>query len=146
MTAVAQSYFAAAPRSHAAESMSAERTESLDTLVILMVETEQPEGLSARKLVVETAKHNVLTAYTVAHGLELLRRFPNVDILLIHALVTGCGDLLAAVRSSHPGLPIIVATPDPTQEVPGANYVIDSHEPAALVRLLAERMNVSTRN
>jgi len=36
----------------------------LKSLVVLMMEEEQPEGLSARKLVVETAKHNVLTAYT----------------------------------------------------------------------------------
>ena len=39
-------------------------------LVVLMIETEQPEALSARKLVVETAKHNVLTAYDAQSGLD----------------------------------------------------------------------------
>jgi hypothetical protein len=30
-----------------------------------MIEIEQPEGLSARKLVLETSKHNVITAMEV---------------------------------------------------------------------------------
>lgn len=55
------------------------------SLVILMIEEEQPEGLSARKLVVETVKHNVLTAYNAQDGIDLLRRFPAVDAVLVHA-------------------------------------------------------------
>ena len=51
-------------------------------LVVLMIEEEQPEGLSARKLVVETAKHNVLTAYNAKEGIDLLRCFPNIDVVL----------------------------------------------------------------
>jgi hypothetical protein len=29
-----------------------------------MIEVEQPEGVSSRKLILETARHNVITAYT----------------------------------------------------------------------------------
>ena len=57
----------------------------MKSLVILMIEEEQPEGLSARKLVVETVKHNVLTAYNAEDGIDLLKRFPNVDAVLVHA-------------------------------------------------------------
>jgi len=53
-------------------------------LVVLMVEVEQPEGISARKLILETARHNVITAYTGKGALELLRRFPNVDVAVVH--------------------------------------------------------------
>jgi hypothetical protein len=49
-----------------------------------MVEVEQPEGISARKLILETARHNVITAYTGKGALELLRRFPNVDVAVVH--------------------------------------------------------------
>jgi hypothetical protein len=31
-------------------------------LVVLMIEVEQPEGVSSRKLILETARHNVITA------------------------------------------------------------------------------------
>ncbi len=57
----------------------------MKSIVMLMIEEEQPEGLSARKLVVETAKHNVLTAYKAEDGIEPLRRFPNIDVVLVHA-------------------------------------------------------------
>src|SRR6185437_9165055 len=53
-------------------------------LVVLMIEVEQPEGLSTRKLVLETAHRNVITAYTAAVGMKLLCRFPNVDVAVIH--------------------------------------------------------------
>ena len=53
-------------------------------LVILMIEVEQPEGISARKLLLETARHNVITAYGGNVGLALLRRFPNVDVAVVH--------------------------------------------------------------
>jgi hypothetical protein len=49
-----------------------------------MIEVEQPEGLSTRKLVLETARHNVITAYTAEGGMELLHRFPNVDVIVVH--------------------------------------------------------------
>ena len=45
----------------------------------LIVEVEPPEGISARKLVLETAKHNVITAYSAHEGLELFHRFPAID-------------------------------------------------------------------
>ncbi len=82
------------------------------SLVILMMEEEQPEGLSARKLVVETAKHNVLTTYNLRDGLDLLHRFPNVDMIMVHAhLLERDPDLLREVRRVCPDKPIIFATP-----------------------------------
>ena len=72
----------------------------LRSLVILMIEEEQPEGLSARKLVVETVKHNVLTAYNAKEGFDLLKRFPNVDAILVHSReLAKRPSLLTEVRS-----------------------------------------------
>jgi hypothetical protein len=58
-------------------------------LVVLMVEVEQPEGISSRKLILETARHNVLTAYSGDGAVNLLQRFPNVDLAAIHTELPG---------------------------------------------------------
>lgn len=114
---------------------------SMKSFVILMIEEEQPEGLSARKLVVETAKHNVLTAYDVNSGLDLLHRFPNVDYIMVHArLLEKMPDLLAEVKSRCPEKPIILATPYAGDSRPGATYIVDSHRPQELVKLLGQNL------
>jgi|tagenome__1003787_1003787.scaffolds.fasta_scaffold20508435_2 hypothetical protein len=107
------------------------------SLVILMIEAEQPEGLSARKLVVETAKHNVLTAYCKEDGLDLLRRFPNVDAILVHsALLADTPHILSEIREGAPDVPIILAAPFGNLRSPLVNFVVDSHIPQELLRLL----------
>lgn len=110
----------------------------MKSLVILMMEEEQPEGLSARKLVVETAKHNVLTAYNVNNGLDLLTRFPNVDMVLVHAsLIQKRPTLLNEVRTVCPKKPVILATPFANDSRPEVDYIVDSHRPHELLRLLS---------
>jgi hypothetical protein len=109
----------------------------LSSLVILMIEAEQPEGLSARKLVVETAKHNVITAYTVDDGMDLLRRFPHVDAVLVHgALLAKNPEFASALREQAPDVPIILAAPFGNMSDPHVNYVIDSHNPQDILNLL----------
>jgi len=111
----------------------------LRSLVILMIEEEQPEGLSARKLVVETVKHNVLTAYNAKDGVDLLKRFPNVDAILVHAgQLAKRPSLLTEVGTFCPGKPIILASPFAEELRPEATFVVDSHKPAALLKVLGE--------
>jgi hypothetical protein len=112
--------------------------DQLQSLVVLMMEEEQPEGLSARKLVVETAKHNVLTAYTLTDGLHLLHRFPNVDMILVHIrLLESDPNLLDEVKAVCPGKPIVLATPFASESRPEVDFVVDSHRPHDLLKLLA---------
>ncbi len=113
------------------------------SLVILMIESEQPEGISSRKLVVETAKHNVITAYNPVSGMNLLRRFPAVDAVLIHAAVLDHLPLISQVREISPKIPIIVATPRPADHYEDADYTVPSHEPQQLLDLLARVFHVS---
>ena len=117
-----------------------------ESLIILMIEHEQPEGLSARKLVVESAKHNVLTAYHPEEGMRLLRRFPNVDAVLVHGLLKECDALIGRVAAFNPDIPIIVAAPVATHAYPGAHFVVPSHEPAKLLELLGREFHVSVSN
>ena len=114
----------------------------MHSLVVLMVEHEQPEGLSSRKLVVETAKHNVLTAYTPEDGIELLRRFPAVDLVLVHATVLADHALIPKLRAIAPSAPVVVASPNPALTFAGADFVISSHDPQALIDLLAREFHV----
>ncbi len=118
---------------------------STKSLVVLMIEHEQPEGLSARKLVVESAKHNVLTAYNVEDGVKLLERFPKVDAVLVHGLLQNRDDLIGEVRKRRPEMPVIVASPV-ERDYPGANFTIPSHEPSKLLDLLAREFGASITN
>src|ERR1051326_3858954 len=52
-------------------------------LGFLIIESERTDGLSTRKLLLESAKHNVVTAYSGKEGVEMYKRFPNVDAVCI---------------------------------------------------------------
>lgn len=115
-------------------------------LVVLMVEVEQPEGISARKLILETARHNVITAYSGQGAVELLRRFPNVDLAVIHTELEDDAfertvRQLKAVRAD---LPIVAITPVSGRPAKDVDYVISSYDPQLLLRLLAERFEAAT--
>lgn len=118
----------------------------MQSLVVLMIETEQPEGLSARKLVVETARHNVITAYNSMDGLNLFYRFPNVDAVLVHGLLPRCDEVIQEVLRVAPQMPVIVASPVSDREYPGATFVVPSHEPGAMLQLLSRGFGVSIKN
>ena len=118
----------------------------MSSLVILMIEAEQPEGLSARKLVVETAKHNVLTAYNAEDGLELLRRFPKVDAVLVHeALLRHNPDILSEIRAHSAEIPIILTAPFGKVSDPDADFIVDSHHPQDLLQLLNQEIHARFR-
>ena len=113
----------------------------MPSLVVLMIEAEQPEGLSSRKLVVETAKHNVLSAYSKEDGLELLRRFPSVDAIFVHgALVENSPEILNSLKERAPDVPLVLAAPFGNLSSPLANFVVDSHHPQELLRLLTQEI------
>jgi hypothetical protein len=112
-----------------------------------MMEEEQPEGLSARKLVVETAKHNVITAYDADEGIDLLRRFPNIDAVLVHVRVLEKQpNVLARVKMMSPRTPIILASPGGEQRRPEVTFTVDSHQPIQLIELLADGLGADISN
>jgi hypothetical protein len=119
----------------------------MKSLVLLMIEPEQPEALSARKLVVETEKHNVLTAYDRSVGMDLLRRFPNVDAVFVHIhCIHEHPGLLKEIKTLVPGTPLIVASPSATEIPAEADYVVDSHLPHAMLQILAGPLRAEIKN
>jgi peroxiredoxin len=71
----------------------------------MIVEPEPNEALSVRKLVVETAKFNVVTAYSTSEAKELLRLFPNVDATVIVAETKDCEQAVKAAKATKASMP-----------------------------------------
>ncbi|MHB1857818.1 MAG: response regulator [Acidobacteriaceae bacterium] len=117
-------------------------------LIVLMIEIEQPEGLSARKLVLETSKHNVITAYSGASGVQFFQRFPNVDAVVVHVDLSDLSfeTVVRQLREIRPDVPIIALSPIPDLALEGVDYVIPSHEPQAILQVLADNFKASTSN
>lgn len=117
-------------------------------VIVLMIEVEQPEGLSARKLVLETSKHNVITCYSGSGGIHMFKRFPDVDAVVIHVDVTNpeFEQVVREIRSIRPSVPIIALSPIGAVALAGVDYVIPSHEPQAILKVLADHFHASTSN
>ena len=117
-------------------------------VIVLMIEVEQPEGLSARKLVLESAKHNVITAYRGSAGIQLFKRFSDVDAVVVHVDVQDMPfqEVVRQVRQIRPDVPIIALSPVGTVALDGVDFVISSHDPQAILKLLAEQFEASTSN
>jgi len=115
-------------------------------LVVLMVEVEQPEGISARKLILETARHNVITAYSGDGAIKLLRRFPNVDVAVIHTELEDSqfSRLVHEIKKIRPDLPVVALAPFPDRQVQGVDHTLSSYDPQSLLHLLAERYEAAT--
>lgn len=117
-------------------------------LIVLMIEIEQPEGLSARKLVLETAKHNVITAYSGKAGIQLFERFSGVDAVVVHVDLSDLSfeTVVHQIRQIRPDVPIIALSPVGSLALAGVDYVIPSHEPQAILNVLADHFHASTSN
>ena len=115
-------------------------------MVILMVEVEQPEGLSARKLILETARHNVITAYSEGDAVKLLRRFPNVDLAVIHTELEDDAfkSTVRRVKEIRPDLYIVAISPMGTGQEEGVDCVLSSYDPQELLEFLAKRFEAAT--
>ena len=115
-------------------------------LVVLMVEVEQPEGISARKLILETARHNVITAYSGNGAIKLLHRFPNVDVAVIHTELEDSqfSRLVHEIKKIRPDLPIVALSPAQDRHVKGVDHTLSSYDPQSLLHLLAERYEAAT--
>ncbi|HTJ29380.1 MAG TPA: response regulator [Acidobacteriaceae bacterium] len=104
----------------------------------LVVDRETSTGISTRKLIIETAKFNVITAYSSAEAIETLRKFPALDGVVTDSGMVDmpCDDMLSALRAIRPDIPrVVVDTPAGTS-CNLATHVLDTFDPASLLRLL----------
>ena len=66
----------------------------------LVIDKQFPASISTRKLVIETAMLNVLTAYSAEEAVAMLTRFPKVDGVVMDTEVRGmpCVELIEKLR------------------------------------------------
>jgi len=106
-----------------------------------MIEPEPPQAISARKLVLETAKFNVITAYSGKEGVALLKDFPKVSAVIIHGETRdpSCDDLVDEIKGKlNSATPIVVLTARTAFRCKGADHHVSSYEPTELLQLLRE--------
>jgi CheY-like chemotaxis protein len=79
-------------------------------LSFLIVENEPAQGLSSRKLLIESAKHNVITSHSATEGRQMFERFANVDAIVIdddtEGLRTACQTRKAKEFQGSSDMPI----------------------------------------
>ncbi len=104
----------------------------------LVIDREYSSSISTRKLVIETAKLNVITAYSSAEAIETLAKFPAVDGVVMDANLKDmpCSELCRKLRQIHPKLTIIAISGVGRHACDGADYLLESFAPAALLELI----------
>jgi DNA-binding NtrC family response regulator len=106
----------------------------------LVIDQEHSGSISTRKLVIETAKFNVVTAYRGAEALETLAKFPGVDAVVLDAGVRDvpCTTLVKQIKQGHPRMPVILAGTLGHDHCLGADRYLEAFDPNKLLKLLQE--------
>jgi CheY-like chemotaxis protein len=104
----------------------------------LVIDREFPGSISTRKLVIETAKFNVLTAYSGKEALEIAERFPAVNGVVLDGGLDdlSCVEVADRIKQLQPKLPVIVIAAPGFDGCPQADYILESFDPANLLEIL----------
>ncbi len=104
----------------------------------LVIDREFPSSISTRKLVIETAKFNVLTAYSGNEAIDTFRRFPAVDGVVLDSGLEDidCNTLIGELKTIRPEIPTIVISVPGYSDSPNADFVVESFNPADLLETL----------
>ncbi len=113
----------------------------------LVIDREHAGSISTRKLVIETAKLNVITAYSGAEAIETLARYPAVDGIVLDAGMpdVGCADLIRSLKRMQPEIPLVLIATPSRSFCEGADHVLESFDPTKLLLLLAGLVPQSTQ-
>ena len=104
----------------------------------LVVDREFASSISTRKLVIETAKLNVITAYSGAEALATLEKFPAVHGVVMDANLAdiSCDKLVEGLKKIQPNVTIIAISGPGGKHCKGADHQLETFEPAQLLELL----------
>jgi CheY-like chemotaxis protein len=104
---------------------------------LIVAEPEPEQALSVRKLVLETAKFNVITAHSTAETLELLQLFPKIDAaVLVGESDIDSAEVASEIKRSNATIPVIYLHASVGGRCPSTDYDLSSHEPEALLGLI----------
>lgn len=100
---------------------------------LLVAEPEPEQALSVRKLVLETAKYNVLTAHSTQEALDLFGLFPNVNaVVLVRGGKVDCDRVARHIKTLTKEIPLLGIRCN------GTDYRLDSYDPEQLLQTLRE--------
>jgi DNA-binding NtrC family response regulator len=104
----------------------------------LVIDREHSGSISTRKLIIETAKFNVITAYSGGEGLETLAAYPALNGVVLDSGIRDipCDEMVSRLKQMQPTTPVIVVGGPSHYECPAADYFLDSFDPARLLELL----------
>lgn len=104
----------------------------------IVVDREYAGSISTRKLVIETAKLNVVTAYSGAEAIETLKKFPNMDGVVADTGIEDIpfDDLVRSLKAVRPSIPVVAIHRPSSGGSKLADYQLESFEPTRLLELL----------
>jgi response regulator RpfG family c-di-GMP phosphodiesterase len=104
----------------------------------LVVDQEHSGSISTRNLVIETAKFNVITAYTGAEAIQTLNKFPAIDAVVLDASIRDlpCSDVVKQLKQIQPLMAIIVVGTLGHDFCTGADQYLETFDPAKLLKVL----------
>jgi DNA-binding NtrC family response regulator len=113
----------------------------------LVLDREQAGGVSTRKLVLESSKVNVITAYSGPELLATLRRFPAIDGVILDGLAAGAElrELIRDCNGLSPGCPVIVVGGG-VRDAEAAQHYLDTFVPTELLRVLEQLRPTAMRD
>lgn len=104
----------------------------------LVVDREFSANISTRKLVIETAKFNVITAYSGQEALDTVKRFPAIDGVVLDTTLRDieAPDLIRQIKQLQSKLPIVLIRSSNHEQCNEADYNLEYFDPASLLELL----------
>ena len=106
---------------------------------LLVAEHEPDSALSTRKLVLETAKFNVVTAHSLGEAVEALRLMsPGIAGLVVTSTLgpeDECATLAKTYREKRPDSPVIFLSPTGFNQCKWADHQLSTYEPDKLLTL-----------
>jgi DNA-binding NtrC family response regulator len=120
----------------------------MDRPCFIVVDRNFSGNISTRKLVIETAKLNVITAYSGSETVRTLERFPNVDGIVMDSTVDDIPleDLLKSLKRLQPKVLIILIRSPDRAGSQLADYQVGNFQPAPLLELLQRLQPAKTRD
>ena len=113
----------------------------------LVIDREFVGSISTRKLIIETAKFNVITAYSALEAIATLERYPLVDGAVVDAGIHDmeCKELVRRLRAISPGLPIVAICPVGLPNCEDADEELETFDPKKLLAILQKMVPEATK-
>jgi CheY-like chemotaxis protein len=103
---------------------------------LVVIDAPHPHQLSDRKLALEMAKFNVLTAFSATEALATAQRLDVDGFVMESGAVPDMAstDLCDELKELYPEKPIVVLAPDGTKLPPNADHILKTNDPQELVQ------------